>query len=195
MYLHPYVPSKFRRTVFDTLHSLAHLGVRATQKLLTTRYVWPSINKDVRHWTQSCLRCQKAKVHQHTVTPLGTFSTPDARFDYIHIDIVGPLPVSKSNSYLLTCVDRFTRWPEALPMPDMTAQTVAQALISGWISRFGVPSTITTDRGRQFESALWQQLMQLLGCKRIRTTSYHPMANGMIERFHRHYSEVIPQYN
>ena len=66
----------------------------------------------------------------------------------------------------------------------MTAQTVAHAFVSGWISRFGVPSTITTDRGKQFESSLWQQLMQLLGCNRIRTTSYHPMANGMIECFH-----------
>ena len=91
-------------------------------------------------------------------------------------------------------MDRFTRWPEALPMPDMTVQTVAQALISGWISRFGVPSTITTDRGRQFESALWQQLMQLLGCKRIRTTSYHPMANGMIECFHRHLKSILKSY-
>ena len=91
-------------------------------------------------------------------------------------------------------MDRFTRWPEALSMPDMTAQTVAQALISGWISRFGVPSTLTTDRGRQFELALWQQLMQLLGCKRIRTTSYHPMANGMIERFHRHLKSILKSY-
>ena len=152
------------------------------------------MNKDVRQWAQSCLQCQKAKVHRHTVTPLGTFTTPDARFDHVHLDIVGPLPVSKGNIYLLTCVDRFTRWPEALPIPDMTAQTVARTFISGWISRFGVPSTITTDRGRQFESALWQQLMQLLGCKRIHSTSYHPMANGMIERFHRQLKSVLKSY-
>ena len=87
--------------------------------------------------------------------------------------------------YLLTCIDRFTRWPEVIPIPDMTAETVAHAFISGWISRFGVPSSVTTDRGRQFESKLWHSLMVLLGCSRIRTTSYHPMSNGIIERFHR----------
>ena len=53
-----------------------------------------------------------------------------------------------------------------------------------WISRFGVPSTVTTDYGCQFKSTLWQGLMELLGCQRIRTTSYHPIANGNIEWFH-----------
>ena len=67
----------------------------------------------------------------------------------------------------------------------ITAETVACAFIQGWISRFGVPSTVTTDRGRQFESSLWNNLMQLLGCKCIRTTSYHPIANELIERLHR----------
>ena len=103
----------------------------------------------------------------------------------VHIDSVGPLPPSKGSTYLLTCIDRFTCWPEAIPITNCTAQTVAEAFVGGWISRFGTPSTITTDRGRQFESALWSQLTQLLGSKRIRTTSYHPIANGLIERFHR----------
>lgn len=70
-------------------------------------------------------------------------------------------------------------------MPNITAETVAHTFMLGWIARFGTPSTITTDRGGQFESGLWQQLMQLLGSHRIRTTAYHPCANGMVERFHR----------
>ena len=181
----PFIPADFRRTVFDALHSLSHPGICATQRLLTARYVWPSINKDVIQWTRTCQQCQRCKVQRHTVTPLSTFSTPEARFDLIHIDIVGTLPPSEGYSYLLTCGDRFTRWPEAIPISAIMADIVAKAFISGWISRFGVPSTVTTDRGSQFESALWRELMQLLGSTRCRTTAYHPSANGLVERFHR----------
>jgi cleavage and polyadenylation specificity factor subunit 1 len=69
-------------------------------------------------------------------------------------------------------------------MTDITAESVARTFVGGWVARFGVPSTITTDRGRQFESQLWKFLTQMLGCKHLRTTAYHPIANGMIERFH-----------
>ena len=168
----PYVPPKFRRLIFDSLHTLSHPGVKATQRLITARYVWPSMKSDIRKWAHSCLQCQRSKIHRHTCSPVATFATPDVRFDQLHIDIVGPLPPSKGYNYLLTCVDRFTRWPEAIPITDSTAETVAQAFVSGWVSRFGIPSVITTDRGVQFESSLWQQLMQLLGTKRTRTTAY-----------------------
>ena len=191
----PYIPASFRKSVFSALHNLSHPGIRATQKLCTERFVWKGINRDVRSWTKTCLQCQKCKVHRHTKTPLGTFSTPDARFDHVHIDIVGPLPPSDGFPYLLTCVDRFTRWPEAIPMSDISADTVARTFVTHWIARFGVPSTITTDRGRQFESHLFRALTDLLGTTRIRTTSYHPASNGLVERLHRQLKAAIKAHN
>ena len=181
----PFLPFPFRRNIFNILHSLSHPGIRATQRLITARYVWPNINSDVCAWTRACLHCQRSKIHRHTVSPPATFLPPDIRFDHVHIDIVGPLPTCKGYSYLLTMVDRFTRWPEAVPLQDMLADTVARAFVTHWISRFGIPSKVTTDRGRQFESMLWKELMQVLGSTRIRTTAYHPCANGLVERFHR----------
>ena len=62
---------------------------------------------------------------------------------------------------------------------------MAQAFVSGWVARFEVPSTVATDRGRQFECHLWQELGKILGTRQIRTTAYHPISNGIIERFHR----------
>ena len=94
-------------------------------------------------------------------------------------------PVSQNNRYLLTIIDRFTRWPEAIPLPDSQAATCAVALLQHWIARFGVPEDITSDRGPQFTSSVWAEFKKLFGIKVHRTTSYHPQANGMVERLHR----------
>ena len=93
---------------------------------------------------------------------------------------MGLLPSSGSFSYLLTCIHHFTQWCEAIPLSDITADTVAKALITVWISRFGIHSTITTDRGAQFKSHLWRNFIKQLGSHRLRTTAYHPMCNGII---------------
>ena len=83
---------------------------------------------------------------------------PNRRFGSIHVDIVGPLPTSESKTYLFTIVDRFTRWPEVIPMEDSATETCARALIRHWIARFGVPDDLTSDRGPQFTSHLWADL-------------------------------------
>ena len=121
----------------------------------------------------------------------GKFSVPTKRFDHVHIDIVGPLPYSDGFKNILTCVDRFTRWPEAIPIVDIRAETVADAFFSGWIARFGTPATITTDKGAQFESKLWDNLCNQFGVVRNQTTSYHPQSNGMVEHFHRQLNAAI----
>ncbi|BHF58900.1 hypothetical protein SprV_0100185500 [Sparganum proliferum] len=157
---------------------------RATDKLVSDRFVWPAMHKDLKAWTRACIPCQRSKIQRHNKAPIGTFPGPGARFSHVHLDIVGPLPLSNGCSYLLTCVDRFTRWPEAIPLPDIAAPTVVKAFLSRWVAIFGAPSTITTDRGAQFESNLFQSLLSFLGCTRIRTTAYHPSANRMVERFH-----------
>ena len=73
----PFVLEHFRHTVFNSLHFLYHPGIRATLQLVTSRFFWPGMNADIRRWARSCLQCQKAKVHRHTTTLLGTFNTPD----------------------------------------------------------------------------------------------------------------------
>lgn len=187
----PYVPTELRRQVFRSLHSLSHPGINATTKLVTDRYVWPGVNKDCREWTKSCHPCQTAKTTRHVTPALGSFQLPRLRFQHIHIDLVGPLPPSDGYRYCLTAVDRFTRWPEAIPIVDISAETVAKAFVSNWIARYGCPADVVTDRGKQFESALMKQLADLAGFHRNRTTAYHPASNGMVERMHRQLKTAI----
>ena len=151
------------------MHGLSHPGIRATRVLLTTKFVWPGVSKQVGAWAKTCVRCQTSKVQRHTVAPLQPFAAPQRRFDHIHIDLVGPLPLSNGCSYLFTVVDRFTRWPEAIPLVEQSTQACARALRIHWIAHFGVPVTITSDRGSQFTSTVWAALMQLLGSTHQRT--------------------------
>ena len=181
----PLIPKKYRASIFDCVHNLAHPGIKASQQLVSERFVWPRMKTDVRNFVKSCIACQKAKVLRHNMAPLQRFSIPDQRFQHIHLDLVGPLPVSQGFSYLLTVIDRYTRHTECIPLKDTTAETCANAFVLNWVARFGCPETLTTDRGCQFLSKLWQDLCEFLGTRHITTCSYHPISNGMIERFHR----------
>jgi hypothetical protein len=129
--------------------------------------------------------CERAKASRQHTAAVQPIAIPARRFTHIHVDIVGPLPAATCGSrYLFTVVDRSSRWLEALPMSDMATTSCADALIAGWISRYGVPAQLTSDRGTQFTSAIWDALCQQLGIQHQPTTAFHPQANGMVERCH-----------
>nr|VZI35610.1 unnamed protein product [Spirometra erinaceieuropaei] len=143
------------------------------------------MNKGVKCWARSCLSLQRNKVQRHNKSPPGTFPSPDARFCHVHLDFVGPLPPSNGFTHFLACVDRYTRWAEAIHLPNVRAETIVKAYVGRWLAMFGAPFTVTTDRGAQFQSALFRKLLNFLCCTGIRTTAYHPAANGMLKRLHR----------
>ena len=182
----PVLPVKLRHSIYDTFHNLSHPGWKATCRLVGSRYFWPTLKQDVKQWTSECQACQAAKVNRHTIRPLGELPCPTKRFTTVHLDLVGPLSDDKNlPRYLLTMIDAYTRWFECFPLTDITAERVCEAFLFQWVSRFGPPLNIITDRGKQFTSELMKNLNKNLGVHHIRCSSYNPKCNGIIERSHR----------
>jgi transposase InsO family protein len=120
------------------------------------------------------------------VAPLGQMPEAKGPGDILSIDITGPYNTSKEGyRYLLTCIDHFTKWPEAIPLRDQEAPTIARISINNIFSRHGVYNTVLSDRGRNFTSELMKETCSLLGARKVFTSPYHPEGNGQIENFHR----------
>ena len=106
-----------------------------------------------------------------------------------------PLPESeKGNKYLLIVIDYFAKWPEAYPIPDQEATTVAEVLVREFIYRYGVPQELHSDQGRNFESAVFAGVCKLLGMHKTQTTPLHPQSDGMVERFNRTIENQLAAY-
>ena len=187
----PIVPTAFKQQVFETIHGIAHPGTRASRRLILSRFVWKRAAADVTAMARACLTCQQGKIHKHVHVRARHIPVPSRRFSHVHVDLVGPLPTSEGFTHLFTVIDRTTRWAEAIPLSSTSAQACARALFRGWIARFGVPATMTSDRGSQFTSALWSALCSCLGIQHVQTTAYHPEGNGMVERFHRRLKDAL----
>ena len=128
--------------------------MRATTRLI--RFVWPALARDMKEWCRECVVCQRAKVTTQPSTPVEKISIPAQRFSHVHVDLVGPwLTACAGYHYLLTVIDHSTWWFEATPLQKITAEMVLDSFVSSWVSRFGLPAHVTTERGAQFTSGTW----------------------------------------
>ena len=186
-----YVPRPLRNTMLHDIHDATHPGLHTTLGEATRLCYCPNMNRDIQNWTRACLHCQAAKVTKHNTTAPTVMAPSSDKFHDIPLDIMGPLDIVgplnelKGMRYILTAVDCFSRWMKAEQMPDQLASTVADTFIRAWVQHHGIPHTITTDRGANFESSLFNNLLKRLGSQHIHSTAYHPQHNGMVERWHR----------
>ncbi|CAK8676246.1 unnamed protein product [Clavelina lepadiformis] len=181
----PIVPTTYRDVIFHNIHSLSHSGYKSTLKQIGERFVWSGMKTDVKNFCRTCLPCQQSKVSRHNKTPLQPHSEPTERFRFILADIVGPLVESDNCRYILTFADRFTKWVEAIPIPDATAATIARNFLLHIVGRYGVPEQLHTDRGQVFMSKLFTGVCRTLGVKLVHSLSFRPSCLGFLERTHR----------
>jgi Integrase zinc binding domain/Integrase core domain len=186
------VPLPFCCGISVMLHNADHPGIRAICRLISSCFVWPSLLQQVNEWARQCVACQRAKTMVHPQPPpAATIAVPAHSCQHVNIDLVGPLLMSSGYTHLLRIIDRSSRWPEAEPVSSTTAAACASAFFHHWVSRFGVPAVITSDRSVQFTSSLWSSLCQLFATRYLQTPAYHPQANGAIERFHRRLKDAL----
>ncbi|XP_071493976.1 uncharacterized protein [Diadema antillarum] len=182
------VPKQYRKQVMQTAHENilgGHQGTKKTTEKILTNFFWPGMNSDITRYCRSCDVCQRTlSKGRVTKVPLGKMPLIEVPFERIAVDIVGPIhPMTdQKNRYILTVIDVATRYPEAIPLPSIETERVAEALVSIF-TRVGIPKEMLTDQGTQFTSDLMKEVSKLLSIKHFTTSPYHPAANGLVERF------------
>ena len=182
------VPKELRRQMMSVNHESAfsgHLGAKKTEVRILPNFFWPGLRQDVIRFCRSCDVCQRT-VKRGSVkkVPLGSMPLIDTPFKRVAVDIVGPIapPSEAGHPYILTLVDYATRYPEAVPLKKITTEAVAEALLDIY-SRVGIPEEVLTDQGTQFMSECMQEVSRLLSIKGLTSTPYHPICNGLVERW------------
>ena len=139
--------------------------------------------------------CQEGKSPPNkNIAPLTSIDTGQGPFEQIALDILKLPFTARHNQYLLVVEDFFSTWVEAFPLKRTAEPSVAQCILNGWVSRFGCPYTILTDQGPEFESNLFRCLNNMLQTRKLRTTTYHPRTDGMVERSNRTLIDIFSKY-
>jgi len=178
------LPKSLVKEALTGLHDdIGHPGRDRTMALTKERFWWPGMSKDVEDWVRHCPRCVRRKAHGD-VAPLVSITTSQP-LELVCIDFLSLESSSGGYQNVLVITDHFTRYAQAIPTRNQTARTTAEALFNSFITHYGFPKRLHADQGANFESRVIRELCQIAGVDKSRTTAYHPMGNGMVERFNR----------
>jgi hypothetical protein len=127
---YPIVPATLRKDIFLHLHSISHTAGRlASQRLVSSWFVWRGLTNDITSWAKSCLHCQRSKIHRHTRLLPQPIPIHQRGFAHLHIDLVGPLQYSSGCNHIFTIIDRTSKWMEAIALSETSAEACARALV------------------------------------------------------------------
>lgn len=186
------VPMEHRKQLINSYHSnLGHIGYQKCAAAISADYYWPFMAWDIKNYVTNCIACAERKVIKPPESK-NTLCQKGYPFEKIVIDIAGPLPTTKRNNrYLLSIIDCFSRFPVLVPIKQIDAKTVSKAVYERWITLFGAPDMIHSDRGTNFESEMFAQLCALAGSTKTKTSAYTPQSNGIVERTFRTVKDMI----
>ena len=181
------VPEIYRSKVLKLGHETifaGHLGIKKTFDRIVTNLYCPCIFSRVHKFCTSCDNCQRtARKGDTKKVPLVKVPIVSIPFSKIAIDLIGPIdpPSQRGHRWVLVIIDYATRYPEAIPLRNIDTESISEALLSVF-SRVGIPSCVVSDQGTQFVSKIMQEVSRLLSIKWIKSSPYHPQANGLVEK-------------
>lgn len=192
------VPSSQRQNCIRYMHDDpvygGHLGRKKTMDKLKHLY-WPNMQRDINDHIEKCLICQKFKTPRQKKFGLLQKIPSSRLFERLHIDVIGTVhETRKGNKYIITAIDAFSRFAYAIAQPEVKVENILNFLTHEVISKHGVPESITSDNGPQFTSLKFKEFTQKLDIKHVRTSEYHPEANGMDERFNGSLVKILRNY-
>lgn len=189
---------KVKQFILNDYHLLptsGHAGMTRMANNIKRKYYWPGLEIDIRKYINKCEMCQKMKQGKYTKQPLTITTTATSAFEKIFLDLVGPLDKDEyGNCYILTLQCELTKYIEAYPLPNKETETVANALVSNFILRFGIPKAIATDRGTEFISQVMEKMCSLLEIEKLMSTAYHHQSIGSLEIAHKHLGAFLRTY-
>ena len=161
------IPDNLIVSVLQGIHSTpfaGHLGIKRTLMRTRNRFFWPKMAAQIKDFVKGCETCAQNKTGPaNNKAPLQSIEVNEP-FLFWAMDYMGPLPETvRGNKHLLVVMDHFTKWCEVFPTKDQKASTVAEILVNRVFSRFGPPTIIHSDQGRNFESNLMHEICQLMG--------------------------------
>ncbi|KAI2644628.1 Transposon Tf2-6 polyprotein [Labeo rohita] len=182
-----FIPAAQRVNLIHATHTslgTGHPGANNTLSLLTDRFWWPDMTRDVRRYVQGCKECAMSKSPRHLPAgKLHPLPIPNRPWSHLGVDFMTDLPVSDENTCILVIVDCFSKFYRLIPLKGLpTALETAECLFNHVFRYYGLPEDIVSDRGPQFISRVWKAFFKLLGVTVSLSSGYHPQTNGQTER-------------
>ena len=184
-----WVADDLRLDVIREVHdqpAVGHAGVRRTMLLIQQHFFWPRMKQDVDQYIQNCHVCRRAKAprdrYNKTLKPL---PVPERPWTNITMDFVTGLPECELKNAILMVVDCLAKERVYIPCSDKdegtNAEATAKMLLHNVWRRHGLPSSVVSDRGPQFVSAVWKALCKILRINAKLSTAFHPETDGQSE--------------
>ena len=199
-----YIPRnmELRRDIVKTFHdheTAGHPGEIGTYNAVRQHYWWPGLRTFVKNYVQGCGICQQFKIDRTPSKPafIPTEGAKSTRpFANCSMDLITNLPLAEGYDSILVVVDQgLSKGVILAPCnKTITSEQTAKLLLENLYKRFGLPDKIISDRGPQFASKAFLELLKLLGIKSALSTAYHPQTDGTTERVNQEIEAYLSIY-